>query len=125
MLAFQLMAHEFIWGLEQLDIPTGFEQYTTCLEMTLLETDHPCKKEALAKRTAILLETDDVKIFALYEKMKSFYRYRSESLHEGDGRNITRVEMNELEEITRKVLKNYLSICKMAVQRNPCITWAG
>lgn len=28
---------EFIWGIEQLDIATGFEQYTTALEMTLLE----------------------------------------------------------------------------------------
>ena len=30
---------EFSWGLEQIDIPTGFEQYTTTLEMTLLPSN--------------------------------------------------------------------------------------
>lgn len=27
---------EFIWGVEQTDIPTGFEQYTTALEKNLI-----------------------------------------------------------------------------------------
>ena len=34
---------EFSWGLEQVDIPTGFEQYTTALEMTLLPQNQPGK----------------------------------------------------------------------------------
>jgi len=114
---------EFIWGLEQVDIPTGFEQYTTALEMTLLETNQKCKKEALSKRTAVLLETDNVKITALYAKMKDYYRYRSESLHEGDGRNITIVELRELEDIVRRVLRKYLDLCKDAIRNSPTVTW--
>ena len=34
---------EFSWGLEQIDVPTGFEQYTTALEMTLLPQNQPGK----------------------------------------------------------------------------------
>lgn len=43
---------EFVWGMEQIDIPTGFEQYTTALEMTLLEKDAQNKKKMLANRVA-------------------------------------------------------------------------
>lgn len=114
---------EFTWGLEQVDIPTGFEQYTTALEMIILATNQQGKKEVLSKRVAALLESDPAKIRILYDKMKSFYRYRSESLHEGDGRNITATELKELEEIVREVLVKYLDFCKTAIQNNVASTW--
>lgn len=114
---------EFVWGLEQIDVPTGFEQYTTTLEMTLLGNSQQGKKEALAKRVSVLLESDPVKQRNLYDKMKNYYRFRSESLHQGNGQNITSVELKELEEIVRSVLKKYLTFCKMAIASNPLATW--
>jgi len=114
---------EFTWGLEQVDIPTGFEQYTTALEMIFLAKDQQGKKEVLSKRVSVLLENDPIKIQALYDKVKNFYRYRSESLHEGDGRNITAAELKEMEEIVRKVLLKYLDFCKTAIVNNGSITW--
>lgn len=114
---------EFVWGLEQIDIPTGFEQYTTALEMTMLAKDQKNKKETLAKRVAILLETNPADRKALYDKMKDYYRYRSESLHEGDGQNITKTELVELEEVVRRVLVKYLDYCKVEISANPSITW--
>jgi hypothetical protein len=114
---------EFVWGLDQVDNPTGFEQYTTALEMTMLATGQQGKKEALSKRVSVLLETDTIKITALYNKMKSFYRYRSESLHEGNGDGITPVELKDLEGIVRRVLYNYLAFCKSSLASNNAITW--
>lgn len=114
---------EFVWGLEQIDIPTGFEQFTTALEMILLEKDCSYKKVCLAKRTAVLIGKDDTEINDIFNKMLNYYRYRSESLHEGDGRSITMTELHELEEITRKVLNKYLDICKNELTANPSNTW--
>lgn len=59
----------------------------------------------------------------LYNKMKDFYRYRSESLHEGNGQNITVSELKDLEEIVRRVLVKYLGFCKVAIQTAPTVTW--
>ena len=115
--------NEFTWGLEQVDLPTGFEQYTTTLEMLLLATNQQGKKEVLSKRVAVLLENDVIKIKSLYDKMKDFYRYRSESLHEGDGRNITKTELIELEEVARRALVKYLELCKIAIQGKTHVTW--
>lgn len=114
---------EFIWGLEQTDISTGFEQYTTALEMTLLAKGEHCKREILSKRVAVLLESDTQKIQDLYNKMRAFYKYRSDSLHEGNDQNITISELKELEEIVRRVLVKYLEFCKVAIQREPRVTW--
>lgn len=117
------MIEEFVWGLEQVDIGTGFEQYTTALEMTLLETHQRGKKEALAKRVAVLLENNPTLQLALYNKMKNYYRFRSESLHEGDDQNISMNELKDLEEIVRAVLNKYLYYCKGLLNTNPTITW--
>jgi hypothetical protein len=57
---------EFVWGLEQTDEATGFEQYSTALEMTMLATGQQGKKQVLSKRTAVLLESNPVDITALY-----------------------------------------------------------
>lgn len=114
---------EFAWGLEQIDLPTGFEQYTTALEMMLLEHNQRNKKECLSKRIAVLIGGTDVEKTILYDKVKDFYRYRSESLHEGDGRNITTRELFELEDITRKSIVAILNLCNTILITFPHYNW--
>ncbi len=124
--AFGLMKHcidEFVWGLEQIDIPTGFEQYTTALEMTLLEQNQQGKKQALANRVAVLVGENNCEIQQIHQKMLDYYRYRSESLHEGDGTNISDVELRELENLVRAVLKKCLYRCKHEQLINATVTW--
>ena len=87
---------EFSWGLEQMDIPTGLEQFTTALEMTLLEQNQRGKKQVLANRVAVMLGTDDNSIQSYHQKMIQYYRVRSESLHEGGANNVTEMEFREL-----------------------------
>ncbi len=114
---------EFSWGLEQIDVPTGFEQYTTALEMTLLPQNQPGKKQMLANRISAILGNTPIEIQQLHQKVLDFYRFRSESLHEGDGSNITNSELHELENITRAVLRKYLMRCKTEYNLNSDITW--
>lgn len=114
---------EFSWGLEQMDPATGFEQYTTTLEMTLLATNQAGKKQALANRVAAILGGNSSEIQTLHQKMLDFYRFRSESLHEGNGSNITSAELRELEGIVRDILKWCLGRCKADLSANPAITW--
>lgn len=114
---------EFIWGIEQLDIATGFEQYTTALEMTLLEKDAQNKKKMLANRVAILTGTTSADIIRIYSNMLNYYRFRSESLHEGHGGNISTAELHSLEEYTRNVLKKCLCRCKNSITTNTTVTW--
>ncbi len=114
---------EFIGGLEEIDIATSFEQYTTTLEMILLAKDQQQKKQVLSKRVAVLLGSSPSEIGALYDKMKKFYRYRSESLHEGKGEKITKSDLKDLEEITRSVICKYLEFCKQQLQTNSNTTW--
>lgn len=123
---FQLIKNiidEFSWGLEQVDLPTGFEQYTTALEMMLLEQNQNSKKECLSKRTASLIGNTNTEKQALYTQVKAFYRFRSESLHEGDGRNITKNELVELESITRASILKILELCNTALMQQPYSTW--
>lgn len=115
---------EFIWGIEQIDIPTGFEQYTTTLEMTLLEKDAEGKKKKLANRVSILLGTSPADISKIHSDMLKFYRYRSESLHEGNGANISEPELYSLEEYVRCVLKKCLIRCEHLSSTNANITWS-
>lgn len=115
---------EFVWGLEQVDIATGFEQFTTALEMTLLGHNQQGKKEVLSKRVAVMLETTPTAIDQMYARMKTFYRFRSESLHEGDGQNISKTELFELEETVRKVLVKCLFRVRQELQANASVTWA-
>ena len=69
------------------------------------------------------MESASTRIRTLYDKMKNFYRFRSESLPEGDGRNITAVELKDMEDIVRKVLLKYLDFCKIAIATIASITW--
>ena len=114
---------EFVWGQAQVDMATGFEQFTTALEMTLLAPGQQGKKEVLSKRVAVLLENTSTDMAVLYNKMRAFYRYRSESLHEGDNQNITDTELMEMEEIVRRVLCKCLERCKAELAQNAAITW--
>lgn len=114
---------EFSWGLEQIDIPTGFEQYTTALEMTLLPQNQPGKKQMLANRISAMLGNTPTEVQQIHQKVLNFYRFRSESLHEGNGSNITDSELHELENITREVLKKCLMRCKNEYNSNSCVTW--
>lgn len=114
---------EFSWGLEQIDVPTGFEQYTTALEMTLLPQNQPGKKQMLANRISAMLGNTPTDVQQLHQKILNFYRYRSESLHEGDSSNITDLELQELENITREVLRKCLIRCKTEHDLNSSITW--
>lgn len=114
---------EFSWGLEQIDVPTGFEQYTTALEMTLLPQNQSGKKQMLANRISAMLGNTPVEVQQLHQKVLNFYRFRSESLHEGDGSNITDSELHDLENITREVLKKCLIRCKIEYDSNSDVTW--
>lgn len=114
---------EFCWGLEQIDIPTGFEQYTTALEMILLPQNQPGKKQMLANRISAFLGNTSPEIGQIHQQILNFYRFRSESLHEGDGSNISDTELRELESITREVLKKCLVRCKSEYDTNPNISW--
>ena len=109
--------------MEQTDEATGFEQYTTALEMTMLATGQQGKKQVLSKRTAVLLESNPADITALYNRMLDFYRFRSESLHEGDGQNITSAELLEMEGIVRRVIQKYLSYVSSRIALRPTVTW--
>jgi len=115
---------EFSWGLEQIDVPTGFEQYTTALEMTLLPQNQPGKKQMLANRISALLGNAPADIRQIHQKVLNYYRFRSESLHEGDGSNISDLELRELENITREVLKKCLIRCKTEHDSDSSVTWA-
>lgn len=114
---------EFSWGLEQIDVPTGFEQYTTALEMTLLPQNQPGKKQMLANRISAMLGNTPAEVQQIHQKVLDFYRFRSESLHEGNGSNITDSELYEFENITREVLKKCLIRCKTEYNSNTCVTW--
>lgn len=114
---------EFIWGLEQLDEPTGFEQYATALEMALLPVNQPGKKQMLSNRVAVLLGTNDVEIKRIHDKMMEFYRYRSESLHEGDGSNISKQELIEMESYVRKTIVKIMQRCKQQLDVDNTKTW--
>jgi hypothetical protein len=114
---------EFSWGLEQIDVPTGFEQYTTALEMTLLPQNQPGKKQMLANRISAILGNTPTEVQQIHQKVLDFYRFRSESLHEGNGSNITDSELHELENITREVLKKCLMRCKTEHNSNSSVTW--
>ena len=115
----------FSWGLEQIDPATGFEKYTTALEMVLLETDAQGKKQKLANRTSVMIGSDNTEIGTIHQKMLKFYRYRSESLHEGNDSNISDAELKELEEVTRRVLKKVLIRCRTEITNEPSIIWGG
>lgn len=99
---------EFCFGHKQIDDATAFEQYTTCLEMFMLEKNCQNKKQCLSKRIAVALFVSDADVVATCAKMQDFYKFRSESLHEGNFSNITKNELEELESISRLLIKAFI-----------------
>ncbi len=69
----------------------------------------------LANRISAMLGNSPAEIQQLYQKVMNFYRFRSESLHEGNDSNITDTELHDLENITREVLKNVLFVVKLSM----------
>lgn len=116
---------EFVCGLEQVDIPTAFEQYITALEMALLPKNKPGKKQMLSKRVAVLLGKNDTEVVSIYDKMLSFYSYRSESSHEGNRNNISKRELIEMEDYARQVIMTIMQKCKYQLSMDSTKTWDG
>lgn len=114
---------EFMWGLEQIDEPTGFEQYITALEMALLPVNQPGKKQMLSNRVAALLGNSDMEIKDIHDKMLGFYRLRSESLHEGDGSSISKQELIDMENYVRLVIVAIMQKCKSLLNIDETKTW--
>lgn len=113
----------FNFALDQIGIETEFEKLISALETMLLNKGEQGKKEVLAKRVAVMVGRDDYEISKIYNKMKAFYKYRSESTHEGKYVNINSVNRKELEELTRSVIKNYFEICQDKLLTCPTIIW--
>ena len=77
----------------------------------------------LANRISAILGNTPTEIQQIHQKVLDFYRFRSESLHEGNGSNITDSELHELENITRAVLNKCLVRCKTEYDLDSNITW--
>ena len=55
--------------------------------------------------------------------MMEFYRYRSESLHEGDGSNISKQELIEMENYVRQTITTIMQKCKYQLVIDNTKTW--
>jgi len=88
----------------------AFEQIITTLEILFLNKGESMKTENLSKRVAVFLEDDDVKILELYKEIRSFYKYRSKSTHEGIDLKITRNALVSLKEYTRRSIKKFIDV---------------
>ena len=63
----------------------------------------------LANRVSALLGGTSQEIQQVHQKMLNFYRFRSESLHDGNGSNITDTELKELEKCNKRSTKKSAS----------------
>ncbi len=113
----------FNFALDQIGIETEFEKLISALEAMMIKKGEQGKKEALAKRVAVMVGKNDGEISMIYNNMKEFYKYRSVSTHEGDYANINRSNRKELEELTRAVIKKYFEICQAKLLTCPTIIW--
>lgn len=113
----------FVGGLEQVDFATGFEKYTTALEMLLLESHQPGIKQMLSKRVAMLVGVTSHEISSIYANMINYYSFRSESVHDGDASSINKEKLHELENITRKVITKTLERCRSELTMNSSLGW--
>lgn len=113
----------FAYSFKLLDNAKSFEQLVTVLEIMLLPSGQQNKKETLSKRMALLLGNDDSDIINIYDKVKSFYRFRSESTHEGIDANIGANELEELKELTRCAIMKFFDEIENSMKLNPSITF--
>ena len=77
----------------------------------------------LANRIGAMLGKTSAEIKQIHQKVLDFYRFRSESLHEGNGSNISCGELVELENMTRDVLKYCLAYCKTEYNNDHNVDW--
>ena len=70
----------------------------------------------LANRISAMLGNSPAEIQQLYQKVMNFYRFRSESLHEGNDSNITDTELHDLEKYNKRSFeKNVLFVVKLSM----------
>ena len=93
----------------------AFELLVTVLEQLFLSKNQKCKKEVLSKRIAVFLGTDGFTIKNIYDEINEFYKYRSESTHEGEDSNITKQKLLKLREYARLSINKYLDL----IDNNP------
>ena len=113
----------YSYGFKFIEAAKTYEQLTTVLEMLFLEANEQGKKQVLSKRISVLLEDNDSNILSLYFILCNSYRLRSESLHEGNYLNINYMQVDELSNITRKVIKKYIEFADIQLSLNPNITF--
>ena len=91
--------------------------------MALLPVNQPGKKQMLSNRIAVLLGKNDAEVVRIHDKMLTFYRYRSESLHEGDGSNISKQELIEMENYVRQTIVTIIQKAKSQLAIDNTKTW--
>lgn len=124
--AYELINHaikQYSYANRLLDHAVRFEKLITTLEMIFLASGQRNKKETLAKRISIFLGNNDAEIRDIYDSMKLFYRYRSNSTHEGITDDIDELELKKLNELTRNSLLNYLDVINTELNNNPTVSF--
>jgi hypothetical protein len=109
----------FTYSYKLLYDAKAFEQIITALEILFLPRGQTCKKEVLSKRVSVFLGNNDNEIIKIYTEIKDYYKYRSDSTHEGIDLNITKTTLLSLREYTRRAIKKYLSIIDAEISTNP------
>lgn len=120
--AFQLLnsiIDNFTYSYKLLYNAKAFEQIITTLEMLFLKKYESDKTQNLSKRVATFIGNDDVEVEKLYNEVKSFYKHRSDSTHEGIDLNITKKALLYLKIYTRRAIKKYFSIIEEELSINP------
>ena len=102
-----------------LDDSTNYKNLMTPLEVLFLSNDYGDKKEMLAKRIAVFIGTSESEMKTIYDYVKNSYRDRSDAIHEGVTTNITRVALDELRNLTRKVTKKYMAVIEQEIASDP------
>lgn len=113
----------YTYSFKLLESAKSFEELVSVLEILLLPKNQKNKKETLSKRTAVLLGNDDTEIDTIYNKVQSFYKFRSESTHEGVYDNVGETELIELKELTRLSILKYMSEIEKLMNSNPMLTF--
>lgn len=85
--------------------------------------NQPGKNKCYPIALQFLLGKNDAEVVGIHDKMLDFYRYRSESLHEGDGSNISKQELIEMENYVRQTITAIMqkSKCQLAIDNTK--TW--
>ena len=117
--ALPILIDNFTYSYKLLYNAKAFEQIITTLEMLFLKKYESDKTQNLSKRVATFIGNDDVEVEKLYNEVKSFYKHRSDSTHEGIDLNITKKALLYLKIYTRRAIKKYFSIIEEELSINP------